>query len=151
MAAFIFDSDYEDIITANELDTITEGDPALLRAAERKAIAKVQKYLLRKYDINQLFVAIPEADAGDLVNDTRDITLVEYTIYFALFILFTKGAKRNVPEDRFQQYEEAREFFKDVKDDLITPGWPLLVNETTGKPTSPGVRMSSGDPISHYY
>jgi hypothetical protein len=151
MTAFVFDSDYEDIIGAEELEVITDGDTANLRQAERKATAKIKKYLLRKYDVDALFMAINEADAGDEENDTRDITLVEYTIYFTLYILFTKIAKRNVPEDRYEQYKEARDFFKDVQQDMITPGWPLKVNETTGEVSSPGIRMNSGTPLSHYY
>jgi hypothetical protein len=151
MTAFVFDSDYEDIIGTEELEVITAGDTANLRQAERKATAKIKKYLLRKYDVDALFLAINEADAGDEENDTRDITLVEYTIYFTLYILFTKIAKRNVPEDRYEQYKEARDFFKDVQQDMITPGWPLKRNEITGEVSSPGIRMNSGIPLSHYY
>ncbi len=151
MTAFVFDSDYEDIIGSEELEVITDGDMDNLRNAERKAISKIKKYLLRKYDVDSLFTAINEVDAGDEVNDTRDITLVEYTIYFTLYTLFTKIAKRNVPEDRYEQYKEARDFFKDVQQDMITPGWPLKIDETTGEASSPGIRMSSGDPLSHYY
>jgi hypothetical protein len=35
--------------------------------------------------------------------------------------------------------------------DMITPGWPLKMNETTGEVSSPGIRMNSGTPLSHYY
>jgi hypothetical protein len=150
MIGFVFDSDYEDIISSEELEVVTDSDNEKLRQAERKATEKIKKYLLRKYDVDTLFTAINEEDAGT-ENDTRDITLVEYTIYFTLYMLFTRIAKRNVPEDRYEQYKEARDFFKDVQMDMITPGWPLKMNETTGEVSSPGVRMNSGAPLSHYY
>jgi hypothetical protein len=150
MIGFVFDSDYEDIISSEELEVVTDSDNEKLRQAERKATEKIKKYLLRKYDVDTLFTAINEEDAGT-ENDTRDITLVEYTIYFTLYMLFTRIAKRNVPEDRYEQYKEARDFFKDVQMDMITPGWPLKMNETTGEVSSPGIRMNSGTPLSHYY
>jgi len=156
---FIHIEDYPDIIDSEELGVITAptqvnldaGETAdTLRAkAERKAVSKAKKYLLRKYDIDTLFQAIETADVGG-TNDTRDETLVEYCIYFTLYILYTRIAKRNVPADRYEQYKEARDFFKDVQLDMITPGWPLLVDEN-GETQNPGVRMWSGFDDDYYY
>lgn len=146
---FIHTADYADIIDSEELDVITGPDLAVLASAERKAVSKVKKYLLRKYDTDALFEAIEDADVGGEA-DTRDTTLVEYCIYFTLYILYTRIAKRNVPEDRYEQYKEAREFFKDVQQDMITPGWPLLQDEE-GETKSSGVRMWSGFDENYYY
>lgn len=146
---FIHAADYADIINAEELNVISGGVPANITSAERKAISKVKKYLLRKYDVDTLFAEIDDTDVGT-VNDTRDITLVEYCIYFTLYILYTSIAKRNVPEDRYEQYKEAKDFFNDVKLDMITPGWPLLLNDE-GDAESPGIRMWSGFSDEYYY
>ncbi|WP_420581952.1 hypothetical protein [Reichenbachiella sp.] len=146
---FIHTADYADIINTEELDVISNSNADTIASAEKKAISKVKKYLLRKYDTDTLFTAIDDTDVGT-TNDTRDITLVEYCIYFTLYILYTRIAKRNVPEDRYEQYKEARDFFKDVQQDMITPGWPLLLN-ADGETESPGVRMWSGHSDDYYY
>ena len=147
--AFIHTGDYSDIIDSEELDLITQESASILASAERKAVAKIQKYLLRKYNVDVLFQPIQDNDVGTSA-DIRDATLVEYAIYFTLYILYTRIAKRNVPEDRYEQYKEARDFFKDVQQDMITPGWPLLKN-ACGETAVSGVRMSSDKPNSFYY
>lgn len=146
---FIHTADYDGIIDSEELDVITGENPSQLADAEKKAISKVKKYLLRKYDVETLFMAVDDSVLGT-EDDVRDETLVEYCIYFALYILFTKISKRNVPEDRYEQYKEARDFFKDVQQDMITPGWPLLLDDD-GETKSPGVRMWSGFDDKYYY
>lgn len=146
---FIHTADYEPIIDTEELEVITGGDVAVRQQAENKAVEKARKFLLRQYDVDDLFTAIDEADVGT-ASDTRDLTLVEYSIYFTLYILYTRIAKRNVPEDRYEQYKEARQFFMDVQRDLVTPGWDQRLNEE-GETDSPGLRMQSGKPLSHYY
>lgn len=156
---FIHIEDYPDIIDSEELTVITrptdaeimngETSDSLRAKAERKAVSKVKKYLLRKYDVDTLFQAIETAEVGG-ENDTRDITLVEYCIYFTLYILYTRIAKKNVPEDRYEQYKEARDFFKDVQQDMVTPGWPLLT-DGNGETQNPGVRMWSGFDRNYYY
>lgn len=146
---FIHTADYMDIIQPDELDIITDADLVVLHNAEAKAINKVKKYIQHKFDVEQIFVPVEDTDVGT-EDDTRDITLVEYCIYFTLYILYTRIAKRNVPEDRYEQYKEARDFFKDVQANAISPGWPLIEDED-GEATNPGIRMWSGFSDEYYY
>jgi len=146
---FLHASDYEGIITTEELDVLTGEDPTKLANAERKAISKVKKFLLRKYKVDQLFAPVSDSVAGT-DGDSRDETLVEYTIYFALYILFGRIAKRKVPDDRYEQYREAREFFKDIQQDMTTPDWPLKLDEN-GETLSPGIRMNSDEITTYDY
>lgn len=187
MKNFLIRGDYPTIIRTEELDAITVESEISLEKAEIMAISKVKKYLLRKYDVEKIFLPIYEFDENKQFNeddyvfdvdsnvytiyrvlqstqnntitdaayfkaeDPRDPTIVEYSIYFTLYILFGSIAKRNVPEDRFEQYNEAKAFFNDIKNDKITPGLPILLDESSGKTKSPGVRISSNRPLSHYY
>jgi hypothetical protein len=146
---FIHDIDYRTVINDEELNFITGGDADTLKTAERMAIGKVKKFVSARYDVDQMFVPVLDTDAGT-DNDIRDETLVEYCIYFVLYNLFTRIAKRQVPEDRFEQYKEARDFFRDVQQDLISPDWPKKEGNL-GTENNLGLRMWSGFPDSHYY
>ena len=95
------------------------------------------------------FLAPSKQHRWGLPKTPENVTLVEYTLYFTLYILYGRVAKRAVPEDRYMQYKEARDFFKDVQQDLVTPGWPLKIQN--GKELAPAVHIASRPPLSHDY
>jgi IS30 family transposase len=130
---FLEDADYEDIINNEELATITNGDVNIRRKAEKKAISKISHLLSRQFDTEAIF-----SETGQ----NRDVTIVEYTIYFTLYILFTRIAKEKVPDDRYEQYKEAREFFEMLATDKINSN---LARKTTvlGNEESPAIRFGS--------
>lgn len=112
---FITDEDYNSIIDSQELIVITDNSLSTRQLAESQAISKIKHLLSGKFDTDAIF---------DAVGDDRDITVVEYTIYYTLYILFTKIAKVKVPADRYAQYREASDFFKAVGSDLIQSNLP---------------------------
>ncbi|MEH0154669.1 hypothetical protein V6R21_19000 [Limibacter armeniacum] len=93
----------------------------------------------------------PEANpASWQVGDPRDITLVEYSIYFTLYILYGKVAKRTVPEDRYEQYKEARDFLVSLQKDEVHVDWPRLLDEK-GEEERPLIRKGKPSTARHYY
>jgi len=112
---FIQDSDYLPFISTEELSVLTAGDINLRRQAERQAITKISHLLSRQYDTDYIF---------SQVGTNRDATIVEYTIYFTLYILYGRIAKEKVPDDRYAQYKEAKDFFELLAADKINSHLP---------------------------
>lgn len=138
---FIKLADYATIISDEELEVITAGSSIIRRRAENMAIAKVGKFLNRQYNVDMIFSKIG-AD--------RDATILEYTIYFSLYILYSRIAKDKVPDDRFAQYQEAKEFFDALRKDEISTDLPRKV-DTEGKTEEDIVRFGSNPKLRHYY
>lgn len=112
--AFLTITDYEAIIETSELNVLTGNSDVTRLKAETMAINKVKHLIGTKYDIDVIF-----DEDGE-----RDETVIEYVIYYALYILFTKIAKVKVPADRYAQYREASDFFKSVANDTIQTNLP---------------------------
>jgi hypothetical protein len=130
---FLTLADYEQFITEEELNAVTTFSNAVRLGAEAQAQAKIKQYLLRQYDT----VAIFSATGTD-----RHIVIIEYMVYFTLFILFGRNSKRQMSEARHQQYMEARDFFESVKNDEITTDFPRLLTPENEE-QSPAVRGGS--------
>ena len=97
---FLQDSDYESIINEEELLTICGGEPNKRRTAETWAINKIRHRLSKQFDCDAIF---------DAVGVDRDLTIVEYTVYFTIYILCSRIAKDRVSDERYAQYNEARD------------------------------------------
>ncbi|MDX2304621.1 MAG: hypothetical protein NW226_17565 [Microscillaceae bacterium] len=139
--AFIELSDYQAIINDEELGVISNDNASFEREkAEKMAMSKIREMLSRQIDIDHEF-----AKAGD----NRNYTLIEYTIYFIIYILYTRIAKKNVPEDRTNQYYEAKEFFESIRDDKITS--TLKRKGFEGAESSPAIRFGSNKQRKHGY
>lgn len=124
MNTFLTKDDYKGIITSDELEVITTDNEGELtneqvrKKTENLAISKITKLIGERHDTNVIFSSTEQ---------DRDDTIIEYTIYYTLYILHGSIAKKNVPEDRYEQYREARDFFKEVFEGNKTiPGLPLL-------------------------
>ncbi|HAI77083.1 MAG TPA: hypothetical protein DCM08_12635 [Microscillaceae bacterium] len=111
---FLTLEDYHAIIDSQELSHLAPTDAIRLKA-EKMAIQKIKKQISRQYDAEAVFSAI---------GDERDDTIVEYTIYYVLYILYNRIAKVKVPDDRFEQYTEARAFFENIRKDEIDADLP---------------------------
>ena len=138
---FINLEDYEAIINQEELEVITAGSSIIRQKAEKMAIDKVRKFLNRQYNVDMIFSKIG-AD--------RDATILEYTLYFTLYILYSRIAKDKVPDDRYAQYKEALHFFESLKKDEISTDLPRKVNEK-GETEEDAVRFGSNAKLHHYY
>lgn len=130
---FIQDEDYNTYINAEELEVITSGDLNIRRQAEKQAINKIKHLLSRQYDTDFIF---------SQTGTNRDATIVEYTIYFTLYILFGRIAKEKVPDDRYMQYKEAKDFFELLASDKINSHLPRKEN-VLGVEESPAIRFGS--------
>ena len=128
---FLTTEDYEAFITEKELEAITGLSEATRQKAETQAQAKITQYLLRQYDTVAIFSAL-DAD--------RHVLIIEYMIYFTLFILFGRISKQQMSEVRSAQYMEAREFFEAVKNDEITTDFPRLPLTTDEEEQNPAIR-----------
>lgn len=113
---FLKAEDFEALLTAGEFETLTGGNEATWRTAEAMAVSKIKHMIGARYDTDAMFTA----QAAE-----RDPTLVEYTAYFTLYILYTRIAKQKVPDDRYEQYREARDFFNALARGEITCRFPV--------------------------
>ena len=138
---FIQKEDYTPIISDEELAVITGNDAIIRKKAEKMAIQKISKYLARQYDVKTIFEQIGSA---------RDSTILEYTMYFTLYILYSRIAKGKVPDDRYAQYTEAKEFLHALQKDEIDAQLPRLVNNQL-EPQNDRVRFGANRKINHYY
>jgi hypothetical protein len=130
---FIEETDYATYINIEELAVITGGNPNIRRQAEKQAISKIKHLLSRQYDVEEIF---------SQTGTNRDATIVEYTIYFTLYILFGRIAKEKVPDDRYMQYKEAKDFFELLASDKINSNLPRK-QDVLGAEEYPAIRFGS--------
>lgn len=130
---FIQKSDYFTYISEEELDVIS-GNDLNRQKAEKSAITKISHVLSRQFDTETIF---------NKEGDDRDTTILEYTIYYALYILFGKIAKSKVPDDRYAQYMEAKDFFQAASKDEINTNLPRKQTILGDKEGSPSIRFGS--------
>lgn len=139
--SFLTTDDYAPIVTTAELNAITGNSATDRQKAEAMAINKIKHTLSRKFDTAAIF---------DAVGAARDVTVVEYTIYYTLYILYTRLSKSKVPDDRFAQYNEASKFFKALSSDQINSTLPRVAD---GSDSSDGIgfRFESSDAYGTFY
>lgn len=113
--AFLIASDYDAIITTDELNVLTGSSEATRQKAETFAESKVKHLLSNNYDTAAIFGA---------TGSDRDNTVIEYMVYYTLYILYTKISKSKTPDDRYAQYQEAKKFFEGVAADKIATTLP---------------------------
>jgi phage gp36-like protein len=114
---FLNDSDYDFIISTDELNAVTKNNPITRQRAEKSAEEMIKLYLMRQYDVDAIF--------GATGNDRSEV-IIRYTIYITLYSLFARNSRQQMSEVRAQQYAEARDFLEAVKDDAITTDLPRL-------------------------
>ena len=144
MSTFLTKDDYKGIISSHELEVITTDEENILtneavrKKAENFAISKISKLIGSKYDTQAIYSTIGEH---------RDNTIIEYTIYYTLNMLYGKQAKKNVPEDIYDSYNEAKDFFTGIFEGEMTAiGLPLLPDDSEDSEDSHRFGNSEYDP-----
>jgi len=130
---FLSDEDYSPFITQEELNAISGNNPLNRQKAESSAQSKISQYLQRQYDVEAIFGA---------TGSDRHQTIIEYMVYFVIYILHSRVAKQQMSESRQQQYNEARDFLESVKNDEITTDFPRLLTPENDD-LNPAVRGGS--------
>jgi hypothetical protein len=139
--AFIELTDYQPIINNEELAVISNNNSNFEReTAEKMAMSKIKEMLSRQIDIDYEY-----AQSGA----NRNLSLLEYTIYFTLYILYSRIAKAQVPEDRYEQYKEAKEWLKAIQEDKITSTLKRKLSDDQEE--SPAVRFGSNPRSNHFW
>lgn len=124
MSTFIDKTDYDAHIRSNRLDQVTEFTDALLGTAENRAIGFVGGYLSGRYDIDAIFAA---------TGDSRNATILGYTIDISLYYLWRLVAPRKVPAYVKEAYDEAKEWLAGVQaGEIVATGLPVTTSETAG-------------------
>ena len=139
--AFIELEDYSITINEEELDVISGKSTVIREKAEKSAISQIKEILSRTIDVEYEF---------SKTGESRNQALLTYTIYFTLYILYGRIAKDRVPDDRYDQYKLAKEFFYSVRDDLITTTLKRKTNDC-GEDESPAVRTGGNQKNEHHY
>jgi phage gp36-like protein len=121
--SFITDSDYPEKIKTANLEAFT--DSLERAAAESTAIDLVRQYLFQRYDTTLIFSTTGTARNRALVKMCTDI---------ALYMLFQRLPKRQLPDWVEKQYDEAIAFLERVVDGKITMDLPRKIDQSTSKP-----------------
>ncbi|WP_299460588.1 hypothetical protein [uncultured Microscilla sp.] len=129
MSNFLTEDDYKGFISHHELTVITtdeEGrlsNEAVRKKAENSAISKIIHQIGGRYDTQAIF---------STTGNERDDTIIEYTIYYTAKTLYSKSAKKIVPDDIYENYEEAKDFFNDIGKGVVNAiGLPLLPQDSS--------------------
>ena len=138
MANFIDIEDYDASIHREILDALVRDDEALVEICEDRAIAEMQCYLSRKYDVEAIFCA-QGAERNQLV--------LMMALDIAVYHIFSIHNPMKIAAIRKDRYERAKEWLKAVADEQITiSDAPLLPIE---EQVSANPFMISSNPKRH--
>lgn len=129
---FLTDPDYKVVCDEEELDVLTQSDPAIRAQAERVAMEEVASYIRPKYDIDRAFAARGE---------DRNFLLVQMVANITLWYL-AQWLPGGLSLDRRQLlYEQAVEWLTRVSKGTAMPDLPAYVNEDGTEAVSGPVRF----------
>ncbi|MFR9546893.1 MAG: phage protein Gp36 family protein [Rikenellaceae bacterium] len=121
MANFIDRNDYDATVHQEILDSLTRKDEAIIEICEDRAIAEMQCYLSRKYDVDALFSA---------QGDKRNQLVLMMAIDIAVYHIFSIHNPMKIATVRKDRYNRAKEWLIAVADEKITiANAPLLPTE----------------------
>lgn len=103
---YIDKADFDKLIKADQLDTITDSDDTKIDEAILAAQEEVFAYLRARYDVTE----VQQQTGSD-----RNNLLIIYIADVALYHLFSRLTPRNVPELRINRYERVLEFLSRVQ------------------------------------
>jgi phage gp36-like protein len=124
--AFLTDTDYKTLITADDLDIVMQSDTDAREMAEAMAQQQMTGYLNQRYDCEAIFVESTQEDG-----DARNKLIIMYMIDIALFHMHSQLPNRMGLETRRIRYEDAIKWLSDVAKGLITPDLPAPGEEDT--------------------
>ena len=113
---FIEKKDLFSAIREYELDGIVQDDPALIDIAISTAIGEIKPYLYR-YDCEAIFAA---------TGDDREPLLVRFAVDIAIFEIVSIVRPDQDLENRRALYNRAIAWLKQVRDEKMPCGLPLL-------------------------
>jgi phage gp36-like protein len=118
--SFITENDYPERLKATNLDAMCEGDEVIRLGAEETAVAIVAQYLFQRYDTTLIF-----AQTGT----NRNRALVAMCVSIALYYLYQRLPKRQLPDWVLRDYENALDFLDKVSDGKITMDLPRKLTQ----------------------
>jgi phage gp36-like protein len=133
---FLTTEDFQKVIKADNLATITTANPTLLMDMADVAVAEVGSYLSGRHDVAQAFSTEGEA---------RNPLLVLRCLDIATYHLHAQFQPRNVPEFRRDRYAEAISWLKGIGKGIINIDLPLKeieAGQTRYMLFSPGTRFN---------
>lgn len=145
MARFLKQTDYSMQIKTEIVKLFTATDwfiSADLIRAENTAIDQIKNRIAKRYDCDTIFT-----EAGD--PDERDQWIVTITIDIALYHLYSKTNKIDIPEHRANRYQDALDWIKDVGNGSTNANLPEVINDD-GESFS-DVRIWGREPIDHKF
>jgi hypothetical protein len=151
---FIQKSDYKQRIKQNLLSELVEGDYSLLESAEVIAETTVKNYFRNKYDLDKIFLAIPEYSSGTTYNnddyvwmgsaftesvykkiedtwikeDPRDLKIVQVILDIVIFSLSTRLSPKNIPDVYSYNYDKGIEYLKMLSRGQLNPNLEKPLN-----------------------
>lgn len=145
MARFLQQADYSMQIKTEIVKLLTATDwfnSADLIRAENTAISQIRNRIAKRYDCDTIF-----AEAGD--PDERDQWIITITIDIALYHLYSKNNKIDLPQHRSDRYQDAIDWIKDVGRGETSADLPEVTNDD-GEAYS-DVRIWGREPNDHKY
>jgi phage gp36-like protein len=128
--------DFEQAIREDQLNTIIQGNTALLDSAVLAAVSEAESFLRQRYNVAQVWAQT----GGD-----RFPVLVMYLADMALYHLHSRINPRKVPELRMDRYDAAKGWLAKVADGKISPDLPLLTDGADN------IRWGSNSKLGHSY
>ena len=117
MARFLTDDDYKKQIRNEILNAVTQDDNGLVIQAENAAMAEVEGYLSKRYDMGSAWAA-----AGD----NRNPLLIMYLIDITVFHLYSMLPNKQIPTNRENRYLGAKDYFESIAKGLLTISLPKI-------------------------
>ena len=121
--AFIEQTDLERYVTADDLNQITEGNPAIMGGAINDAMEHVSEYLRQRYDMDVEFAKVAP---------NRHRSLLKHTIAVTLYFLCERIAFDQLPENRVVAYNNANQWLKDCGSGTIQPDLQKIADKESG-------------------
>lgn len=115
---FLIDSDYNMLVSPDDLDVLQSYDENVRENAEKTAIEQIKGYLRSRYDVDALF--------DDVDEDERHPMLIACVVDIVLYTLYSSLPGRMMPEIRQIRYDNVINWLKDVHKGIVVPDFPTV-------------------------
>ena len=135
---YLITADFNGIIKADQLVTLTEGVDATLDSLELTAMSEAEPYLKERFDI---------ANIWNKTGTARYAFLVTILVDMLLYHLYSNINPTKIPELRHDRYTRGISWLKEIRDGRMTPNLPVLPDNAG----SDNAQWGSDDPLGHGY
>lgn len=139
---FITIDDLYSKVRQSDLRQITGGNDSVSLHAIGYAVGLIRSYLGGRYDTERIFSAQGEQREGMLVSIAVDIAIYEIVAICQPNIDLT---------DRRERRNQAVEYLRQVRDDSLPTGWPLLPEPDPGEGSGGPVEYGGRPPRDNYF